>query len=623
MTAEPIPDQGATAVSYLRVSTKEQAERDGDPEGYSIPAQRAANRRKAESLDATVVAEFVDRGESARSADRQALKDMLAYVRDEQIQYVIVHKVDRLARNRMDDVEITLALKKAGAILVSASENIDETPSGMLLHGIMSSIAEFYSRNLATEVVKGMSQKALSGGTPGRAPIGYRNVIISNEQGRPVRTVVIDEERGALIAWAFTAYATGEWTILKLAGELEKRGLTTVPSAKGPSKAVRRGQLHKILTNPYYKGVVTYRDAQYDGRHVALTDAATWNRVQEILETHRHGEKEREHPHYLRSSLICGTCASRMIVTMTKNRYGTVYPYFICLGRHQKTTNCERRAAHIGVVEELVVEEYRRVQLSHESRVAIEKAVSHYLDQRGDLAAKEERSLLRQRQRLVDQRAKLLHAYYADALSLDLLKTEQARVSKQLDLVEEQLATHTSTVAVQKHTLSQALDLLENCHRLYEQASDHDRRILNQAIFERIWIYNDRVTGDLDEFLRILTHPDLLRLLGEEDRPNDGETLPHGAAATPYGTGARAVAPGRRGGRTTNKPSPTFVNEGLKDTDLVPPVGFEPTPPPPEGGALSPELRGLVARRTALRQVSSHGPEYPNPPSSDPRRIPG
>jgi hypothetical protein len=35
----------------------------------------------------------------------------------------------------------------------------------MLLHGIMASIAEFYSRNLATEVLKGMTTKAKGGGT--------------------------------------------------------------------------------------------------------------------------------------------------------------------------------------------------------------------------------------------------------------------------------------------------------------------------------------------------------------------------------------------------------------------------------------------------------------------------
>ena len=169
-----------TAVSYVRVSTKEQAERDGDPDGYSIPAQKAANQRKAESLGAEIVAEFPDRGESARSADRPKLQEMLRYIQDNPVDYVIVHKVDRLARNRADDVAINLAIQKSGAQLVSATENIDDTASGMLLHGIMSSIAEFYSRNLATEVVKGMEQKARTGGTPGLAPLGYRNIAAIN-----------------------------------------------------------------------------------------------------------------------------------------------------------------------------------------------------------------------------------------------------------------------------------------------------------------------------------------------------------------------------------------------------------------------------------------------------------
>ena len=81
-----------------------------------------------------------------------------------------MHELDRLARNRADDVKIHEALISAGVTLVSATESIDQTPSGMLLHGIMSSIAEFYSRNLATEVTKGLTQKVAQGGTPMRAP---------------------------------------------------------------------------------------------------------------------------------------------------------------------------------------------------------------------------------------------------------------------------------------------------------------------------------------------------------------------------------------------------------------------------------------------------------------------
>ena len=84
---------------------------------------------------------------------------------------------------------------EAGVTMVSATENIDETPSGMLLHGIMSSIAEFYSKNLASEVSKGLNQKFETGGTPMRAPVGYLNVSKRDEQGREYRTVEIDAER--------------------------------------------------------------------------------------------------------------------------------------------------------------------------------------------------------------------------------------------------------------------------------------------------------------------------------------------------------------------------------------------------------------------------------------------
>jgi len=211
------------AVSYLRVSTREQAERGGTEEGFSIPAQREANTRKAAELGVRVVREFVDAGESARSADRDELREMLAFIAATQVSFCIVHKLDRLARNRADDVKIHEALISSGVTLVSATESIDQTPAGMLVHGIMSSIAEFYSRNLATEVTKGLHQKLAQGGTPMRAPVGSLNVRKTDEQGREVRTVEVDPERAPLIRWAFETYAKGETSVTGLLREPPER----------------------------------------------------------------------------------------------------------------------------------------------------------------------------------------------------------------------------------------------------------------------------------------------------------------------------------------------------------------------------------------------------------------
>src|SRR5437867_1163391 len=104
---EDLPGATKRAVIYLRVSTTDQANTDRDVEGFSIPAQREACFRKASELGAEVVDEYLDRGESGRSADRPALQLMLGRIRQlGDVDYVIVHKIDRLARNRADDANL-------------------------------------------------------------------------------------------------------------------------------------------------------------------------------------------------------------------------------------------------------------------------------------------------------------------------------------------------------------------------------------------------------------------------------------------------------------------------------------------------------------------------------------
>src|SRR5919202_2264665 len=112
------------AIFYLRVSTARQASRGRvDPEGYSLPAQREACLRKAEQLGASVVGEFVDRGESGRVVERKQLQRMLTFLRDNPgVDYVIVYKVSRFARNRLDDAVLSWEIPRAGSQLVSALE---------------------------------------------------------------------------------------------------------------------------------------------------------------------------------------------------------------------------------------------------------------------------------------------------------------------------------------------------------------------------------------------------------------------------------------------------------------------------------------------------------------------
>lgn len=255
---------------------------------------------------------------------------MMRYLKEEQgnIDYVIVHKIDRLARNRADDVAINAKFDEFGVRLVSTSENIDQTPGGLLMHGIMSSIAEFYSKNLANEVAKGMGQKVRAGGTPGKAPLGYLNTRIF-EAGVETRTVKVDEERAPLVRWAFERYAEGDVAVADLTDQLNARGLTTAPTRVYPSKPVSKRYVHAMLSNKYYLGITIYCGVEYPGNHDPLISQSLFNQVQITLSRRQQGERKRKHDHFLESTVWCGDCGSRLIIQKPTNHQGIQYEYFV------------------------------------------------------------------------------------------------------------------------------------------------------------------------------------------------------------------------------------------------------------------------------------------------------
>ena len=505
------------AAIYLRVSSVQQANVDYDPEGFSIPAQREACTRKAASLEAEVVAEYLDRGESAKTADRPDLKRMLDRLAlEKDIDLVIVHKVDRLARNRADDVTIAMQIRSAGAQLVSATENIDETPSGLLLHGIMSSIAEFYSRNLASEVIKGTTEKAKRGGTPGIAPLGYLNVRETVE-GREVRTVALDPERAPLIKLAFDLYSTGRFSINELVTLLAAKGLRSRGNRRYSPRPVNHSTLYSILSNPYYAGWVTYRATTYRGRHEPLVSQAQFDEVQAVLQAHRlSGERERKHPpHYLKGTLHCGGCGRRLTYSQNSGNGGT-YEYFVCPEKQRRT--CGQPYHRAEVVEAAVERYYRKVQLSKARQRRIRQTIKARLDAMAAVSERETARCHGELRSLEEQERKLLQKHYADRISDSLYDEEQQRIAREREAAEAIILRLSVQFDDIEETLDLALGLTEDIQAAYLKASPTVRRLFNQAIFERIEVENEEVADvSLAEPFHDLLAADLLDKAGQPE----------------------------------------------------------------------------------------------------------
>lgn len=458
-------------------------------DGFSLAAQRAANKRHALSLGAVVVAEFVERGASARTADRPELQQLLEYVASRQVDMVIVHKLDRLARNRADDVQIVQALQKAGVRLVSTTENIDETASGRLVHGIMASIAEFYSHNLSTEVKKGLRQKVEEGGTAGRAPLGYVNVRRLSAEGRAsTGEVDIDPDRAAHIAWAFQTYALGTWSVTRIVDELASRGLTSRPVKGEPGKPLVMSAVHRILKNPYYKGVVTLNGVEHRGSHQALVSAALWERVQETLAFRRCGERSRVHTHFLKSTLYCYSCDRRLIMQHTTSASGKRYAYFACSGRQARAINCRQPAIPVAEAEHRVEHLYRHLSITSSEREHVE----HHEVERQRVARTDDSAQLgeleHQLNELEERQLKLLDAYYAGAIPRALFLDQQRELTRRRTQAEQARDRLTASNDDVHRELARRLDVLEDCDRGYASSDPDRKRDLNRTLFQKIRI---------------------------------------------------------------------------------------------------------------------------------------
>jgi len=433
---------------------------------------------------------------------------MLTYLQEHPVDYVIVHKLDRLARSRADDIAITQAVHAAGARLISSTEGIDMTPNGTLLHGIMASIAEFYSRNLAQEVMKGMRQKAIHGGTPGRAPIGYLNVRRQTEDGREYRAIQLDYERAPHITWAFATYATGDWSVAQLVAALRDGGLRTRATTSRSPAALTVASLHRVLTNSYYKGIVTLNGVQHAGSHEPLVPAKTWDTVQGLLASRRQGERSRIHTHYLKSTVRCFNCQRRLLVHKARSKSGRVYEYFVCSGRQNGTPRCTQSALRISDVERRVEDAYERIQISTRWRKEIElrwqdrlaDEASGSKQKRSDLAAQAQEIRLRQE--------KLLEAYYSDALPRDLFVEEQRKLAESLSRTEAEKERLSGDVAFQMKHLAESLDLLEDACDRYLAAAPTDRKQLNNVLLDRVLI------GPNPEDIRVELRPEIAKLGG-------------------------------------------------------------------------------------------------------------
>lgn len=313
-------------VGYARVSSERQAEKE-----LSIPAQLKALRKYALKQGWEVVGEYVDEAESAKTANRPKFKEMISAAKrkNKPFEAILVWKHSRFARSREDSIIYKSLLRKCGVRVISINEPIDDSAAGKLLEGMIEVIDEFYSSNLAEDVLNGMAENAARGFfNGGPVPFGYR--VVKVNVGNVQKSKLEFEEMEAPTAKRVFQMALAGEGGKEISKALNRDGLLT---RKG--KLWGKTTIYKMLRNEVYTGALVWtgkngKVIRVTGTHPAVVSREDFDKIQQTLA--ERGARIR-HPRtvnsrYLLSSLLyCAQCGAPMIGCAAKSGQ---FAYYRC-----------------------------------------------------------------------------------------------------------------------------------------------------------------------------------------------------------------------------------------------------------------------------------------------------
>lgn len=385
------------AVIYARYSSHNQREE-------SIEGQLRECHDFAKRNGYTVVGEYIDRAISGKTDNRASFQKMIRDSERQDWDAVIVYTLDRVARNRYDSAMYKAKLKKNGARLFYAKQNIPDGPEGIILESVLEGMAEYYSENLARNVQRGMMENALQAKTTGGiAPLGYKKTADLHYEIDPAGAKIVRE--------IFELYASG----VTAAGVVEHCVRNGYRTAVG--RPFTRNSLSTILRNEKYIGIYKCNDIEIPDGVPAIIDKELWDRAQRMIK-HNYGTRARgkaKIDYLLTTKVFCGHCGSPMLGESGTGRNGQTYYYYKCFDR-KKGGKCRKKQEKKDWLENLVV------------KYTVEKVLT---DENIEMIATKAMEIINKEA----EDTSILEAFQAQ------LKDAETRISNILDMLEQGIST--------------------------------------------------------------------------------------------------------------------------------------------------------------------------------------
>lgn len=314
MKKNPKSQGGNRAVIYARYSSH--AQRD-----VSIDQQIKVINEFAAREDLLIVDVYADRAISGTTDRRPEFQRMIEDAKAHAWNYVIVYSLDRFARNRFDAITYKQILKDNGVRVLSAMENINDEPTGVLLESVLEGLAQYYSMELSQKIRRGLSDNASKCMVAASIPFGY--------MASPDHKYAINPETAPIVKEIFSRVLNGE-PYIEIARDLNERGIKT------KNGALWNRSSFKLLENERYMGVYIYGDMRIEGGMPAIVDPETFYAVQAEVVRRKTPEgapvkRRRTNTVYLLTGkAYCDCCKAPLVGKSGTGRHGGFYTYYAC-----------------------------------------------------------------------------------------------------------------------------------------------------------------------------------------------------------------------------------------------------------------------------------------------------
>jgi DNA invertase Pin-like site-specific DNA recombinase len=435
-------------LGYIRVSTARQGER-----GVSLQEQRDAITRYAERHELRISRWFEER-ETAAKRGRPIFNEMLRLLRNGKAEGVMIHKIDRSARNMRDWAELGELIDK-GVEVHFVNESLDlASRGGRLSADIQAVVASDYIRNLREESRKGFYGRIKQGFFPLPAPLGYRDM----GKAKPKE---LDPARAPLVRRAFELYSTANWNLHQLKDELHQLGLRNRNG--GP---VSVNGLSTMLNNPFYIGLIrlTKTGEVFPGVHVPLIGKSLFDRVQLVLRG-KVNARAQTHDFQFRRLLRCATCNFALIGELQKG-----HVYYRC---HTKA--CPTTSVREETVEGVFADTFESLYFDKDERAIVAEELS---EMKEDLMNKWESQTNAMRLRLAQLKERLdrlTDAYIDRLIDRQTFETRKASILEEEKALQEKISQPRHATIVR---LKRFLELAGDAYLLYKSTLANEKRDL-------------------------------------------------------------------------------------------------------------------------------------------------